>query len=87
MFAQQGLYVIDKKKYGKLNNKKHTVNIKKNCLDYGHNLRQINLFTQMNVADSVGSLSKWNITHFESWKVWEIKLQAKMHQILKSLIW
>jgi len=45
---------------------KNTVKIYKNCLDYGHNLRQINPSTQINAAYDVGGLSTQNITYLES---------------------
>jgi len=55
----------------------NTVKMYKNCLDYGHNLSQIDPSTQMNVAYDVGSSYTQNITYLESWKVWELKLQAR----------
>jgi len=67
----------------------NTVKMYKNFLDYGHNLRQINPSTQINVAYDVGSSSTQNLTYIESWKVWEIKLQAKKDQYFNtfSLFW
>jgi len=45
---------------------KNTVKMYKNCLDYGHKLRQINPSTQINVAYDVGSSSTQNMTYFKS---------------------
>jgi len=44
----------------------NTVKIYKNCLDYGHNLGQINPSTQMNVAYDAGSSYTQSITYLES---------------------
>jgi len=67
----------------------NTVKMYKNCLDYGHNLRQINPSTQMNFEFDVGSSFAQNITYLELKKSWEIKLQAKKDLYFNklSLFW
>jgi len=67
----------------------NTVKMYKNCPDYGHNLSQIDLSTQMNVAYDVESSNTQNMTYLESKKLWELKLQAKKEQYFNkfSLFW
>jgi len=43
----------------------NTVKMYRNCLDYGHNLSQIDPSTQMNVAYDVESSYTQNITYLE----------------------
>jgi len=44
----------------------NTVEMYKNCPDYGRSLSQIDPSTQMNVAYDVGSSNTQNITYLES---------------------